>query len=109
VLSDGTKVDVQTGRDGEPSFEKPPLVSATYANSRWRKYLMNIWEKDKKDYRLYYGKYLCRQWNAQHGGGKRLAHFEIFYMRTPTVLPPETAKSERVSVWQHDCFGKAKS
>ena len=46
--------------------ERSPLAQMiSYPNQRWRKYLMNLWLKKYKDYRLHYGRYLCRRWNSR--------------------------------------------
>ena len=50
------------------SYEKPQDVPATYKNEHWRKYLENIYSQDHADQRLYFGQYICRQWNARHTG-----------------------------------------
>ena len=44
-VGDGTEVDLFN--DGAPvTWEKPALVSATYKDDRWRKYLVNLWMQE---------------------------------------------------------------
>jgi hypothetical protein len=83
-LRDGSRVDLF--RDGAPlSWDKPGLVSATFRNERWRKYLMNLWLRDNAAHRARYARYLLREWNAQHKGGRALESVEVYFMleRTP--------------------------
>src|SRR5207302_9282275 len=46
------------------SYAQPASIADQYKNERWRKYLMNLSLVENVDYRLYYGRYLCRSWNA---------------------------------------------
>ncbi|MBD1896331.1 HTTM domain-containing protein [Coleofasciculus sp. FACHB-129] len=102
-LKDGTEIDVF--KNGTPvSWEKPRLVSATYPNERWRKYMMNIWSKDNSKYRLYYGRYLCRNWNTQHQGSQQLDTFSIYFMRENTLPNYQTPTVKKVRIWKHSCF-----
>jgi hypothetical protein len=78
-LENGRQVDLF--REGRPvRWEKPELVSATYKNTRWRKYLLNLWQKSHAAHRMRYADYLCREWNSQHEGGEKLENIEIFFM-----------------------------
>src|SRR3989344_1942003 len=47
-LSNGKHVDLLTGR--EVTFEKPFHVADLYTHERWRKYLMNLWDRDYSVY-----------------------------------------------------------
>ncbi len=84
---------------------QPELVASMYPSQRWRKYMRNIWMKKYKGLRLYYGKHLCRQWNATHKGGERLKTFRIVYMKQVTPPPGETGIVQPVQTWKHNCFG----
>ena len=105
-LVDGTPVDVYRQQIGEVSFAKPADPSAFYPNQRWRKYLMNLWRKKYKDYRLPYGRYLCRSWNRSvTDPNRKLPSFQIYFLlEKPNLpgLPPQPAK--RRTVWRHKCF-----
>jgi predicted DCC family thiol-disulfide oxidoreductase YuxK len=110
TLQSGEKIDVFKSLWGEKqplTRDKPEQVSAAYENARWRKYMMNIWQKSKKDHRLWYGKYVCRTWNDAHEGGDRLATFDIIFMREKTPPPGSPLHVEPVTIWQHDCFKRA--
>jgi hypothetical protein len=98
-LLDGSEVDLF--RQGAPvDWSKPDAISNMYVNNRWRKYHLNLALKDYRGYRLYYGKYLTRQWNARHRGDDRVSSFEIVFMQIRTNASPE-AEPERIRLWRH--------
>ena len=102
-LKDGTEIDLFN--QGKPvNWQKPPLVSATYPNQHWSKYMMNLWYKENVPYRLYYGQYLCRNWNSQHQGSKQLDNFKIYFMLEKTLPNYQPPKVEKVVTWNHYCF-----
>jgi predicted DCC family thiol-disulfide oxidoreductase YuxK len=109
TLKDGTRIDVFKDGDQPVSWEKPELVAWTYTNARWRKYMMNIWQKSKKAHRLYYGKYLCRTFNEDRPDSRRLQRFDIVFMKERTMPPGEPTSVQKVTIWQHDCFKTASS
>ncbi|MFK7827625.1 MAG: HTTM domain-containing protein [Oligoflexales bacterium] len=105
TLVDGTEVNVWTKEEDKASFEKPDFVAGTFLSMRWRKYLMNIWLKKNKEYRLYFGKYLCRRWNrnlAEHS--KKLLEFRIYFMKQRIINNTELSLPKAVSIWGHNCF-----
>ena len=110
TLRSGKQLDlfaVTRGDFGIPegvSWEKPRLVSRTYKNERWRKYMMNIWAKKHKNHRLYLGQYFCREWNARHDGTEVLDRFQIYYMLEPTLPDYHRAEPKKVLLWNHRCF-----
>ncbi len=81
---DGSRVDLL--RDGAPvCWDEPGLPSATYANERWRKYLMNLWAADNVSHRPLYARHLLRDWNARHKGELALESVEIYFMLKRTL------------------------
>ncbi len=94
--------DVLFMKLGKPSFDKPELGSQVWDNQRWRKYMMNIWMASNSGHRLYYARWLCRQWNKRFPADQ-LEEFQIYYMREDT-LPDRIATPEKVSIWHHYCF-----
>jgi hypothetical protein len=103
-LKDGREVNLFTGgrpldevKIEPPSWEKPALVSAMYVNTRWRKYLINLYLRSKDprfadpygQLRPYFADYLSREWNAGHSGNEELASLEI-YLMAKTNGPPDT-------------------
>ncbi len=104
VLQDGTTWDIMKGEPGPVSYEKPELPSMQYTNARWRKYLMNINQKKRRTYRLYFGKYTCRNFNSRVEDDQMLAKFEFVFMKELSRPPGEPLTVERMSLWKHDCF-----
>ena len=47
ILNDGSVIDIWTAKP--VTFEKPALVSRTFPNQRWRKYMMSLWELEHLD------------------------------------------------------------
>lgn len=80
ILLDGEEVDLY--RDGAPlDWKAPPLISATYANVRWKKYLMNLPFGAKNEInKSLYANYLRRQWNGRHVEDKQILTLEIVFM-----------------------------
>jgi hypothetical protein len=79
VLEDGRVVDLY--RDGaELTDAKPPLVSATYTNTRTRKHLMNLVAPMFAQLRPYYARYLYEEWNRTHPDDQKINHLFIIYM-----------------------------
>ena len=106
--SDGHKPLLKPGDDSlELDRTQPEDVAGMYPSQRWRKYMRNIWLKKYKSLRLYYGKHLCRQWNADHKGAERLKSFKIVYMKQVTPKPGETGRVDPVQIWSHNCFGSS--
>jgi predicted DCC family thiol-disulfide oxidoreductase YuxK len=102
-LRSGNTVDVYTRKP--ITWEKPSDVSETYENNRWRKYLLTLYKAKYKDERLYYGKYICRNWNTfdvetEHD----LTTFEIYFVEERTHPPGETHTLERRRLWGHNCY-----
>ncbi len=101
-LRDGTEVDLF--KNGAPvDWSKPEYVYRTYKNTRWRKYLMNLWMASYSSHRLYYGRYLCRDWNSRHPENKLLDQFDIDFMQE-TTRPYMTPVAKKVLIWRHYCF-----
>ena len=107
-LRDGQKVDLMPiTRDDygvyPVSYEKPQDVPATYKNEHWRKYLENIYNQNFSDERLYFGQYICREWNARHAGAQTLETFRIIYMLELTQPDYQESDPEKVDLWNHKC------
>ena len=107
-LREGRKVDLMPiTRDDygmhRISYEKPQDIPATYKNEHWRKYLENIYNQDHADQRLYFGQYICRQWNAHHTGADTLETFRIIYLLEMTLPDYQQSKPEKVDLWNHTC------
>ena len=103
TLADGSKVDLF--RDGLPvSWDKPPHVAALYPHERWRKYMMNLWDKNNAGYRQYYLDYLCYEWNSEHEGQKRAVEVEMYFMEEFTLDNYEHEPVEKVLLHSSPCY-----
>ncbi len=87
------------------TFDKPAKVSDMYKGHRQQKYMMNMWTKNFKKYRLYFGKYTCRKWNRVDKNPDKLETFQLYYMQERT-LPVGEKEPEKLTVWKHSCFKK---
>jgi hypothetical protein len=101
-LKDGSKIDLF--REGAPlSWEKPASVSGTFPNFRWRKYMMNLWQKPNAFHRPLYAKYLCRKWNETHSGAQQLETVDLYYMLEWTQPNFGALKVEPHFLWNERC------
>ena len=98
-LKNNKVVDIY--KDGqEVSWSKPDNIRNTYKGERWRKFL----ENRTNDTLLYYGKYLCIDWNTKHKGEEQLMTFETFYMSQKTLINNQNSPVIKKSIWNHQCF-----
>ncbi len=98
-LKNNKVVDIY--KDGqEVSWNKPDNIRSTYKGERWRKFL----ENRTNDTLLYYGKYLCVEWNTKHTGEDQLMTFETFYMSQKTLINNQNSPIIKNSIWNHQCF-----
>lgn len=84
ILKNGTDVDIYSGRK-EVSLARPELISETYKNANWQKYLTNITQKGYEKNIVYYSNYLCRKWNSSHFEEEQIDRLTIINMRQLTV------------------------
>ncbi|SMX23254.1 DCC1-like thiol-disulfide oxidoreductase family protein [Boseongicola aestuarii] len=95
TLADGTVVDPYNRRLAPPSTARPPVISATYKSSRWRKYL-SIMEDESYDpvpqrLAVLYAEYLCRDWHMHHPPEQALSSVDIAFL-VEWTNPPGIAK-----------------
>lgn len=111
VLANQQTVDVLNLSMEPPQKTKPQLPSYTaYANARWRKYLLGLWQKSNKSHRLYFSRYLCRKWNrGAVDQAHKLRSFEIVFFRELTREPGLNPYVSEHRIWSHDCFAKPKA
>lgn len=101
-LFNGATVDLL--RNGGPiTWEKPAVVSETFANYRWRKHLLSIIDNTLKRFRIYYARYLCNDWNGHYEGETRLASVEIVYMLERTLPNRTIAPPQKISKLNFMC------
>lgn len=88
------------------SYEQPASIADQYKNERWRKYLMNLSLSENTDYRLYYGRYLCRSWNLGRSSTDPvlLIRFDIYFMAHQNSIQHPPVGFNRDLLWHHECF-----
>jgi len=102
-LADGRKIDLV--RDGKAiAWEKPDKIPRIYGHERWRKYLMNLWQKRSAVHRQLYARYLCKNWNENHEGQEKLEELSIFYMREQTLPDYQKPEIEKIFLHKQFCF-----
>jgi hypothetical protein len=109
-LANGDRIDLWKhywSEVSEVSFEKPPVVSKSYINQRWRKYMLNYRHKSNDRFKVFFAQYLCRNWNKEHFGDDALNTFEIFFMLETTLHNYETPRIVKEFVWGYDCNANA--
>ncbi len=98
ILANGQEVDLKT--DAAPvNWNPPPLVSATYYNERWRKYLMNICEGDNQSHCFTYASYLGNHWNQTHPPEQRVKKVSIYMVRRTALPNYQLTDPERVQLF----------
>lgn len=110
TLHNGRHVDVFAG--GVPvSFatKTRSQIAAQYPRERWRKYYMNLYLRDFEDYRLWYGRYICRNWNGhlRYNDPNQLDSFDVdFFMRTNSPPFVDEPDYKRMTIHHHECFDR---
>lgn len=104
-LKNNKVVDVLKGTEGV-NWQKPGSGTEFYPNQRWRKYMMNLSQKKYKKHLLYFGKYLCRDWNSRHLREEQLNTFKIYFFLERTQ-ENQIAPIKKRMLWQHYCFHKS--
>lgn len=100
VLKDGEEVDLKTQMT-PVSWARPSLISATYYNERWRKYLMNISDGPNQNQCFTYASYLGNRWNATHSAEQRVKKVSIYLMRSMITLPnTRRAEPEKIELFK---------
>jgi HTTM domain len=100
-LADGRKWEIW--RDRPPDPRKPPLVSASLGDNRWVKYLSQFTDPDRRGFLPLFCRYLCRRWNAEHGGADRATAVRIVFILEETLAPGREAPPRPFVLWQARC------
>lgn len=101
-LRGGDEFDLRTGE--ALTYERPENLALSVAGQRERKYLRNLIQSKNENYRLYYGKSLCRNWNASHTGDEILETFQIHFMKETSLPGYALSEPEQTTIWRHRCF-----
>jgi len=103
TMEDGKKWDVYFDEPVD-KVNKPYPMRSRYRNTQWRKFLISVWYKKNSSYRKYLARWVCRNWNRNHGKGQKVDRLTIFYMKEKT--PPigqSLPKPQPVSIWNGAC------
>ena len=57
--------------------------------------------KKNKKHRLYYGRFLCREWNREHKGKEKVQKFDLYYMKVRNLANGRTSKPKKIKLWSH--------
>ncbi|MCF1193618.1 hypothetical protein LRR18_18690, partial [Mangrovimonas sp. AS39] len=72
-----------------------------YKHERWRKYLMNLWDRGYSHHRPYYLQYLCYDWNKDNEN--KLEHIEMNFMLEMSLPDYQISDVEKVLLEEIDC------
>ena len=101
TLEDGSQVDLYrrvlfSDESTVVSWERPNPLIETFRGPRWRKFMMSLRKKEKKDYRPLLCKYLAREWKREFGDAAPLTMVELFFNEERTrAYEPNTAPKKR--------------
>jgi hypothetical protein len=103
VTDGGRRIDIWNG-GGPATDEKPADFRRVFRNTQWGAYLTGLRPDRRRDYRPYFGRYLCRAWNERHQSRERVRLVAITYMVEVTPPPgsPPTGATPEV-VWHQPC------
>jgi hypothetical protein len=100
-LAGGGTVD--PWREAPVDRARPERFAAVYGNARWTKYLTDLRRPEFVFHRRLFGNYLCRRWNAAHGGDERLQGLALVYMLERTVPPDRELPAEPLLLFSQTC------
>jgi hypothetical protein len=102
-LSNGKVIDAFRQKR-EINYGKPTSAGDFYPNERWRKFMMNIWLKQYKDFRGPFARYLCWDWNRKNSGPDHLDRVTISFMLEMTPPPGEPTHVNRIVLGDYPCM-----
>ena len=99
TLENDSKIDLMTGNS--VSYTKPEHVASIYSHERWRKYLMNLWDRGFAHHRTYYLQYVCYDWNKDDE--IRLEHVKMTFMLEMSLPNYEESEIKPTVLEEIDC------
>lgn len=103
-LNYGGLVDLFGNENGKDvSWEKPALVSSTYKNQHWWRYMRWLWVQRQSSHPTNYARYLCRRWNSNHARFERLDELAIFFIFELTLPDYQHFEPRRTLISRHKC------
>ena len=107
LTTEGELLYLETGSPAMSEQVETELKNIqVFDNYRWRKYLQRLASKRHKEFRRYYGRWLCKNWRHPEHPEVGLAGLFIYNKTQVTPLPgePENPVSAR-RIWRHWCAG----
>jgi hypothetical protein len=103
VTGKGRRHDLWNG-GVRPTDEKPASFAHVYPNTQWLAYLTGLRRERRREFRPYFGRYLCRGWNDRHSADDRIELVDVGYMieMTPEPGKPPIRPYPEV-VWLQPC------
>jgi len=114
LLQDGSQVDLFKP-DGLLTWERPALISTSFADSRWRHFYANLvvdWARGSNQWsdtlvvREATAHWMCRDWAARHPSGPSLQRASLYFVEHAVERSPEHLGEEprRRLLAQVACF-----
>eukprot|EP01116_Phalansterium_solitarium_P014227 TRINITY_DN3179_c0_g1_i2.p1 TRINITY_DN3179_c0_g1~~TRINITY_DN3179_c0_g1_i2.p1 ORF type:complete len:710 (-),score=133.54 TRINITY_DN3179_c0_g1_i2:62-1990(-) len=111
VLANGTHLELwgnggQFHFEGRPMTDEKPDIFDSIRTNRWMKFHESYNEHPAhQQIRLYYGRWLCRQWNdpARHYGPQRLMSFDVALRNFQQNVDGSRTELPREYLWSHVC------
>jgi hypothetical protein len=103
-LKDGSEVNLL--QENKPvSWDKLSIKDRyeIYPNMQWRVFFTNLPRAMGKVLLPEYTDYLCRRWNRNHSGEKRLERLSIYFMDERTVAPNQDQTVEKTINIEQSC------
>ena len=70
---------------------RPAVVSEVYRNMRWRKVMVNLFERDCPTHTRGLDEYLRRRWDASHPSERQIEEVEAILVKQSIVIPGQDA------------------
>jgi len=109
---DGAAVDLLSAGGPLPSVKtrgsSPEGGHRLFHSTRWLGFFLRCiyMPAEQQSHFLQYGRYLCRNWNAQVlVPGEQLVGFDMIYLHRPYRSVTEAPQPTRHVLWTHWCFG----
>ncbi|MGH7213641.1 MAG: HTTM domain-containing protein [Tepidisphaeraceae bacterium] len=99
-LADGSEVELLNLSGAAVTWERPRRMALQVSNTRWRKYLTNLWFRDRAAHRPHYLEWLVARWNAANPRERRVKEVRLYYMLDRTIDAPDPGPAEKVMLWE---------
>lgn len=103
-FTDGSPIDLWTGRIGEPDRAKPAYHPAWFGEYRWRKYFERFISDDFRRQRHNLARYYCRLYSRYQPTTLPLAKIEITFYREITQADYAPKQRDTVTLLRWNCL-----